>query len=304
MPAPNDHLAAELPDEFAKLVAPDATVRQLASGFRFIEGPVWVKDRLLFSDIPQSKIFSWSPADGLNVYREQSHGANGNALDAEGHLFTCEHATRVVSTTEPALGGERRVFAERFEHDGSRVRFNSPNDVVIHPASRAVYFTDPYWGLPGDRREELMEYGKDQCWVFRCEADGTGCRPVVKDFKRPNGLAFSPDAKHLYIGDDQLKHVRRFDVADDGALGGGEVFCEIDQGVPDGMRVDADGRLFCTAGDGIHVFLPDGRRAGRILCKESPANCAFGGNGPSGGRKLFMTAQTGLYAIDLLTRGA
>ncbi len=300
MSAADDHFAPDLPDELARVASPDARVRQIASGFRFIEGPVWVKDRLLFSDIPQSKIFSWSPTDGLNVYREQSHGANGNALDADGHLFSCEHQSRLVSTTEPALGGERRIFVERFDHDGSKVRFNSPNDVVIHPTRGEVYFTDPYWGLPGDRREELMEYGKDQCWVFRCDPDGGNCRPIVKDFKRPNGLAFTPDGKELYIGDDQEKHVRRFGFSDVGDLVGGDVFCEIDNGVPDGMKVDTDGRLYCTAGDGVHVFLPDGRRAGKILCNEGPANCAFGGDA---NRTLYMTARTGLYAVDLLAQG-
>ena len=234
----------------------------------------------------------------MGVYREPSHGANGNDLDPGGHLLTCEHKTRLVSVTEPATGGERRVLVDHFEHDGKPTKFNSPNDVAAHPDGQSIYFTDPYWGLPGDRRQELMEYGGDQCWVFRCNGDGSECRPVVKDFKRPNGLAFTPDAKQLYVGDDQEKHVRRFDVASDGSLTGGEVFCEIDAGVPDGMRVDRDGRLFCTAGDGVHVFLPDGRRIGKVLCPETPANCRFGGKN---GRTLYMTAHTGLYAIDLST---
>ena len=301
MPEFNAHFAPDLPDELAKVATENARVRQVASGFQFIEGPVWVDGRLLFSDIPQAKIFSWSPRDGLGVYRQQSNSTNGNTLDREGRLISCEHNTRLVSATAPAIGGERTMLVERFDHEGQKLRFNSPNDVVVHPATGAIYFTDPYWGLPGNRREELMEYGPDQCWVFRCDGDGSNCRPVVKDFKRPNGLAFSPDAKQLYIGDDQERHVRRFDVGDDGELGGGDVFCEIDQGVPDGMRVDADGRLFSTAGDGVHVFLPNGRRVGKILCKETPANCCFGGEE---GRTLFMTAHNGLYAIDLLTRGA
>ena len=287
-------------DAMLDVAARDAEVRKVADGFQFIEGPAWVRDRLVFSDIPQNRMHFFRGGE-VSVYREPSHNANGNTVDPGGHLVTCEHATRLVSVTEPAIDGQRRVLVETFDHDGKPAKFNSPNDCVVHAASGAIYFTDPYWGLPAKNRAELMEYGEDQCWVFRVEADGTGCRPVAKDFRRPNGLAFTPDHGRLFVGDDERKHVRRFDVADDGSLSGGEVFCEIDVGVPDGMRVDRGGRLFCTAGDGVHVFAPDGKRLGKLLCPEGVANCEFGGEGR---RTLYMTANTGLYAVDLKTGAA
>jgi gluconolactonase len=125
--------------------------------------------------------------------------------------------------------------------------------------------------------------------------------PVATDFERPNGLCFSPDEKHLYIADDARRHIRRFEVTDGGELEGGEVFAEIDPGVPDGMRCDAAGRLFTTAGDGVHVFDADGTRLGKILVLQTPANCGFGG---ADGKTLFITARTGLYAVDLKTSAA
>jgi gluconolactonase len=232
------------------------------------------------------------------VYRDPSHNANGNTLDPGGHLVTCEHGTRVVSVTEPALGGERRVLVETFDHDGKPTKFNSPNDVVPGPDD-SLYFTDPYWGLPFRERHQFQEYGNDNCWVFRIDNAGKAT-PIIKEMKRPNGLAFSPDRKTLYVADDEIKHIKAFAVAADGSVSGGRVFCEIDQGVPDGIRVDREGRLYSTAADGVHVFLPDGTRIGKLLCPEGPANCEFGG---ADGKTLFLTAKTGLYAIDLLVPG-
>ncbi|MEM8875748.1 MAG: SMP-30/gluconolactonase/LRE family protein [Planctomycetota bacterium] len=264
---------------FADLVPADAKIEKVATGFGFLEGPAWLDGRLVFSDIPKDTIHALE-ADGPQVFRTPSHNANGNTVH-DGVLYTCEHSSRVVSTT---TDGERTVLVH--EWDGKK--FNSPNDIVVH-SSGIVYFTDPYWGLPADKRDELMEYGG--CYVFR--VDGTEVVPVAKDFGRPNGLAFSPDESILYIGDDEKKHVRKFTVENDGSLSGGEVFCEIDPGVPDGMRVDTAGNLWCTAGDGVQVFAPDGTHLGTVECPESPANCELADG------YLWMTARSSLYRIKV-----
>ena len=293
-PAMPDALAPDDPAAFRQVVSDDASVRKLAGGFKFLEGPAWTGDRLLFSDIPNSTIHAYENG-AAGVYRNPSNKANGNA-HRDGTLYTCEHESRLVSATDD--GGERRVLVDGFEHEGKPVKFNSPNDVAVAPGG-AVYFTDPPWGLPGNRRDELMEYGGS--WVFRHDPATGQTTPVAKEMSRPNGLCFSPDGRTLYVGDDKEKIIRKFAVEGDGSLTGGEVFAEIDAGVPDGIRCDADGRLYSSAGDGVHVFSPGGTRIGKILVPEGPANLTFGG---PDGRTLFITAKTGLYAIDLNVSGA
>ena len=305
MPAPS--VVADVPEELSKLIDPNAEVRLIRGDFGFVEGPVWVGDRLIFSDIPNDTLHVYSPKTGqVGVYRTPSHNTNGNTVDPDGHLVSCEHGTRVVAVTEPALNGERRVIAETFENEGKRVRFNSPNDVQVHPETRAIFFTDPPWGLDRGQWQTAMEYGEASGpygggrWVFRLDPGADSAVPVAKDFNRPNGLCFSPDAQTLYIADDGERHIRKFAVNDDGTLAGGDVFCAIDQGVPDGIRCDSIGNVWSTAADGVQVFAPDGRRLGKVLCPESPANCRFGGEGY---RTLFMTARTGLYAVETLVAG-
>ena len=292
----NDDFLIEDADAFRQVVPEGARVRKLADGFRFVEGPVWTGGVLRFSDIPAARIYAWSPDEGMSVFRDNSGAANGNTLDNAGHMLTCEHDTRVVSIT---LGADRSVLVDRFKHDGRDARFNSPNDVVVR-RDGTVWFTDPPYGIPPEKRDAEMQYGGR--WVFRYDPKDESVTPVAKDFDFPNGLCFSPDESVLYVADSgDPKHVRRFAVNADGTLSGGEVFCKIDKGVPDGMRCDASGRLFSTAGDGIQIFAVDGHRVGKILVAESPANCTFGGEG---NKTLFITAQRGLYAIDLGVAGA
>ena len=270
------------PKTFEQLVPPDSRVELVAGGFTFIEGPAWLDGALVFSDIPNSRIHRYDRGRAT-VFREPSHKANGNFTDPQGRLVTCEHESRVVSRTED---GQRTVVADNW--DGKK--FNSPNDVVVR-RDGAIFFTDPPHGLPGDRRAELMEYGG--AYVFRIDPDGA-VTPVATDFGRPNGLAFTADEKTLYVGDDKEKHIRKFAVADDGTLTGGEVFATIEPGVPDGLRVDTDGNVWTTAGDGVQIFAPDGTKLGVVECPETPANCLLAGDD---GRTLFMTARTGLYAV-------
>ena len=281
---------------FRDLVPEGATVEKLVGGFKFLEGPAWnpVHGYLVFSDIPASKIYWYDvetrQANGDNVFNAQGSGANGNFFDAAGTLYTCAHLARCVLTKGEHSGVSPLV--ERYEGK----RFNSPNDIVVK-SDGTIWFTDPTYGL-GKREKEQATNN-----VYCFDPKTNGLHAVVTDFVQPNGLCFSPDEKKLYVADSghPPQHVRVFDVTADNTLANGRVFCEIDQGVPDGIRCDRHGNLFSSADDGVHVFAPDGTRLGKILVPEPPANLCFGG---AAGDDLYITARTSLYRIRLLTTGA
>ena len=279
--------------EFQKVVAPGAKLERLATGMKFTEGPVWLKADggcLVFSDIPSDELKKWSVKDGLTIFRKPSFNANGNTGDRRGRLISCEHTGRRVSRLE-SNGSWQTVV----EQCGGR-KFNSPNDAVVK-SDGTIWFTDPPYGLPGGATKE-----QDGNYVFRFDPKTKATTVVIKDCDMPNGLCFSPDEKKLYVADSgKPHHIRVFDVQKDGTLSGGAVFGVIDQGVPDGIRCDAKGRVFSSAGDGVHIFAPDGKLIGKIPVPETPANLCFGG---AGGKTLFITAQTSLYSIQLLTHGA
>lgn len=279
--------------EFNKIVAPNAKLARLATGMKFTEGPVWLAGAgggLVFSDIPADELKKWTAQDGLAVFRKPSFNANGNTVDRAGRLVTCEHSGRRVSIQEK--DGTLRTLVGRFNGK----KFNSPNDVVVK-SDGTVWFTDPPYGVPkGEAKEQ------DGNYVYRFEPKTKTTTIVVKDFDMPNGLCFSPDETKLYIADSgKPHHLRVFEVQPDGTLTGDGVFCQIDKGVPDGIRSDAQGRIFSSAGDGVHVFAADGKLIGKILVPETPANLCFGG---ADGQTLFITAQTSLYSIPLLVKGA
>jgi gluconolactonase len=272
---------------FSQVVAPAARVEKLASGMRFTEGPVWIAKEgfLVFSDIPADELKRWSPAGGLSTFRKPSRNANGNTVDRDGRLITCEHSGRRVVRLE--ADGTLTTLADRFEGK----RFNSPNDAAVR-RDGSIYFTDPDYGL-GSQPREL-----EGCYVFRLQPDTGKVSLLVKDFDKPNGICFSPDEKRLYVADSgKPRHIRVFEVQPDGSLTGGRVFCTLDQGVPDGIRADREGRVYSSAGDGVHIFQPDGNLIGKILVPESPANLGFGG---ADGKTLFITARTSLYSITTL----
>jgi gluconolactonase len=276
--------------EFAKIVPTDASVQKLASGMKFIEGPVWIADGnyLVFSDIPGDELKKWD-GQTLTTFRKPSHGANGNTLDLQGRLITCEHQSRRVTRTEK--DGTITILAETF--NGKKL--NSPNDAIVK-SDGSIWFTDPPYGLPGGK-------GKEQPlnFVFRLNPETKELKAVADDFDMPNGLCFSPDEKKLYIADSgKPVHIRVFDVNADGTLANGKVFCKIDKGLPDGIRCDSAGRIFSSAGEGVQIFSPDGALIGKILVPESPANLCFGG---AGRKTLFMTARTSLYSIQLSVAG-
>lgn len=295
---------------FASLVADDARIEVIASGFTWSEGPVWVADEagghLLFSDIPRNTIFRWSAARGIETFMNPSGytgvtyyglepGSNGLALDAQGRLLACEHGDRRVSKL--TAGGGKITLADRFEGR----RLNSPNDLVVH-SSGAIFFTDPPYGLPeraDDPRREL-----DFCGIFRIDADGR-LTLLSKQLARPNGIALSPDEKTLYVAQsDPAKAIwMSFPVADDLTLGEGQLFYDAtDQvanlpGLPDGLCVDPAGNLWASGPGGIYVFNPQGKLLGRLLTGERTSNCTLGG---ADGKTLFITADTYLCRVQIL----
>ena len=265
--------------------APVGEVVKLAGDMVFTEGPVWIPDGqyLLLSDVPGNEMKKWE--DGkLTTFRKPSNNANGNRLDEKGRLVTCEHHSRTVTRTD-AEGKVETLIA-----DFEGMKFNSPNDLVIR-SDGTIWFTDPHYGL-GQREREIDENN-----VFCYRPKTKELFIVAGDFDMPNGLALSPDEKKLYVADSgKPRHIRVFEVAKDGSLSKGKVFCKLDKGAPDGIRCDVKGRLFSSAGDGVRVYSPEGRLIGLIPVPEVPSNLCFGG--PEG-KTLFITARTSLYSVEL-----
>jgi len=278
-------------EEFGKIVPAGAKLEKLAGDFKFLEGPVWTSadgGYLVFSDIPANELKKWTAKGGISTFRAPGNGANGNARDGEGRLVTAEQGSRAITRT--AANGTVSTLADRY--DGKKL--NSPNDVVVK-SDGTIWFTDPPYGINAKLKEQTGNF------VYRLDPKTKALTIVAKDFDMPNGLAFSPDEKKLYVADSgRPRHIRVFDVKEDGTLGGGEVFCKIDKGGPDGIRCDAGGRVWSSAADGVHIFAPTGALIGKILVPESPANLCFGGED---GETLFITARTSLYAIKVNVAG-
>jgi gluconolactonase len=286
---------------FSKYIVENALLEKLGDGFRWAEGPVWLGDMnaLVFSDVPSNRMLLWSEAGGVQVFRQPSGNANGNTRDRQGRLVTCSHLQRAIQRTE--YDGRVVVLADSFEGK----RLNSPNDVVVK-SDASVWFTDPAYGIAGDyqgarARQELP------CNVYRLQPDSGELTVVTGTFKAPNGLAFGPGERHLYIAEagessgGPRSHIRVFDVSQDGArLSNGRVFYEFEQGSADGFRCDEDGNLWCGHADGVLCLAPDGALLGRIRVPSTVANVAFGG--PKRNR-LFLCASQTLYAIYVNTRG-
>lgn len=282
---------------FARYVLGNAPVKRLAGGFDWVEGPVWFGDAgcLLFSDIPNNRILRWTE-DGITTYRAPSNYANGHTRDRQGRLVSCEHGTRRVTRTE--WDGSITVIADAF---GGK-RLNSPNDVVV-AHDDAIWFTDPHYGImtnyEGFRADQEIP-----CAVYRVDPSGR-IDAMITDMACPNGLAFSPDESRLYVADtgrmfaNDPQHIRVFDMVD-GRPVNGRIFHAIAPGCADGIRVDADGNVWSSAGDGVHCIAPDGRLLGKILVPEGVSNLCFGGRAK---HRLFITATTGVYSVVLNRSG-
>jgi len=288
------------------LVAPDAPIERIAGGLTFTEGPVWRRDHLLFSDIPNKRIARWRRLpEGPELTTYATGMSNGLTLDRRGAVLAAEHDGRRVSRVSD--DGTRTVLAERFQGK----RLNSPNDIVVR-SDGSVYFTDPPYALqpsvPGGTRPagwwSKPLPGKEQSCngVYRLAPDGT-LHLVADDFTLPNGLAFSPDESRLFIDDSAQKHIRAFDVRPDGTLANSRILLDMasdDPGVPDGLKVDLAGNVFCTGPGGVWVCRAGGALLGRIVLPELPANLAWGEDGSV----LFVTARTSVYRLQTKTQGA
>ena len=290
-------------ERFLYLILGNAWVERLYHGCLWAEGPVYFADGdyLIWSDIPNNRMMRWS-GEHASVFRAASNNSNGNTRDRQGRLVTCEHGARRVTRTEP--DGSITVLVDRFgEH-----RLNSPNDVVVK-SDDSIWFTDPPYGILSDYEGhvEKSEYGG--CYVFRLDSKTRELTVIANDFNKPNGIAFSPDESLLYVVDTGGSHkiggehhIRVFPVTADGkGLGEGKVFAEVSPGLADGLRLDTQGNVWTSAGDGVHCFDPNGVLLGKIKVPETVSNVAFGG--PKRNR-LFITGTTSLYAVYVVAVGA
>lgn len=281
-------------------------VERLATGFRWAEGPVWFGDGryLLWSDIPNNRIMKWEEETGaVSVYRQPSNFANGHTRDRQGRLVSCEHGGRRITRTE--YDGTITVLMDRFEGK----RLNSPNDIVV-AADDAIWFTDPVFGILGNYEgyKSEPELGQN---VYRLDPATGAAAIVADDVLGPNGLAFSPDGRLLYIVESRgvpNRKIRVYDVVDSGrGIANGRLFLDAGRGTPDGIRCDADGNLWCGWGmgdpalDGVMVFAPDATPIGRIALPERCANLCFGGRARS---RLFMASSHSVYALYVNVAGA
>jgi gluconolactonase len=295
---------------FDQLIPRDAVLEKLAEGFKWTEGPVWLREGqcLLFSDIPNNSVMKWKDGQGIGLFLKPSgytgtaprggeSGSNALVLDPDGRLVLCQHGDRRIARLEM----DRRFKTLCDRYDGKR--FNSPNDAVFK-SNGDLYFTDPPYGLPKGPNDPDREM--DFCGVFRLSTDGK-VTLLTDKMTRPNGLAFSPDEKILYVSqsDPEQPVWMAFDVQPDGTIAHGRVFFDAKpwtktlKGLPDGMKVDRRGNLFCTGPGGVNIFSPDGTFLGRINTGQPTANCCFGEDGSV----LYITANMYLCRIRTGTKG-
>lgn len=287
---------------FVHLIQPSAALEPLWTGGRWTEGPVWFGDGqyLLFSDIPNDRMLQWVEGLGTRAFRAPANYSNGNTRDCEGRLISCEHGRRLISRT--GIDGRITVLADRYEGK----RLNSPNDVTVK-SDGSIWFTDPSYGILSDYEGNKAESEIGACNVYRLDPASGVLSLVMGDFVRPNGIAFSPDEKTLYISDTSVTHdpaghhhIRAFDVIDGRTLANGRVFAVVSPGFPDGFRCDTQGNVWTSAGDGVHCYAADKTLLGKILVPEHVSNLCFGGLKRN---RLFITATTSLYAVFVAVNG-
>ena len=288
---------------FNTLLRADSRLECLASPARWAEGPVWLPgaDAVVFSDVKANRMYRWNRDGRITIFREQANYANGNTLDRQGRLISCEHGRRGVSRTDS--DGVARILVDRF--DGKRL--NSPNDVVVK-SDGSLWFSDPPYGIVGDAEGFKSESQIIGCYVYRFDPETGEITAVATDVQRPNGLAFSPDESRLYVADMSIvdfplqgrRHLLVYDVIEGRRLSNPRVLAQIEPGIPDGFRVDQCGNIFCSCEDGILVLAGDGQRIGKIGVPERVSNCTFGGPAQD---ELFITATTSLYRVRLATQG-
>jgi gluconolactonase len=289
---------------FESCIIGHARVERLWTGARWAEGPAWFAAGryLVWSDIPNNRMLRFDECDGsVSVFRQPSSNSNGNTIDHQGRLITCEHLSRRVTRTEH--DGSITVLADG--HGGKR--FNSPNDAVVK-SDGSIWFTDPSYGILFDYEGQRATSDIGACHVYRVDPQSGKTTIVADDFDKPNGLAFSPDEAFLYIADTGVthtlngpKHIRKLKLNADGqSLGQSTVFADCTAGLFDGFRVDTDGRIWASAADGVHCYDPDGTLIGKILIPEIVSNLCFGGAALN---RLFICGTTSLYSVFLAING-
>lgn len=288
-----------LDERFRPCIRTSAGIERLHGGCRWTEGPVYFPTMrtLVWSDIPNDRLLRYDEVSGqVGVFRQPANYTNGNTVDRQGRLVSCEHGGRRVVRTEH--DGAITVLADRFQGK----RFNSPNDVVVR-SDGSIWFTDPSYGIDSDYEGHKADSEIGGRHVYRIDP-GTGAVAIVADdFTQPNGLAFSPDERRLYIADTGLGDgvMRVFDVGDSGKLSGGGEFARCKTGRYDGFRVDTDGRIWTSAGEAVHCYQADGELIGRVLMPERVSNLVFGGYKRN---RLFITATSSLYSLLVAANGA
>ena len=290
---------------FNALVIGHAKLEKLWSGCRWAEGPAYFPAGryLIWSDIPNNRMMRFDETDSsVSIFRLPSNNSNGNTIDRQGRLVTCEHLTRRVTRTEH--DGCVTVLADRWEGR----RLNSPNDVVVK-SDGSVWFTDPSYGIDSDYEGEKAEAEQEGCFVYRIDPESRAVEVLIRDRVRPNGLAFSPDERLLYVVDTGASHVRglpvtihAYPVEGDGrSLGAPHLFATCPEGFFDGFRVDTTGNVWTSSGTNVFCYAADGTHLGTIPVGEIVSNVCFGGQKRN---RLYVCGQTSLYSIYLNVRGA
>ncbi len=287
---------------FGECLIGHARVERLWTGARWSEGPAWFAAGryLLWSDIPNNRLLRWDETDGsVSEFRKPSNNSNGNTVDLQGRLISCEHLSRSVTRTEH--DGSISVLADRYQGN----RLNSPNDVVVK-SDGSIWFTDPSYGILIDYEGERATPEQDGCHVYRIDPANGDITRVTSDYLKPNGLAFSATEEYLYIADtggtheeNGPAHIRKHKVKSN-SLGEGKVIAECDAGFFDGFRVDTQDRIWTSAADGVHCLSADGKLLGKILIPELVANVCFGGAKLN---RLFICGTTSLYSVYLAVNG-
>ena len=291
-----------LDPKFHNYVLPNAPLEELAGGFRWVEGLVWMGDAdcLLFEDLPRNRTMRYIENAGISVYREPSHYANGQCRDRQGRLIQCSHSDRCLYRIE--LDGKVTKLVDR--HAGKRL--NAPNDVTVK-SDGTIWFSDPLYGINRDYEGGIQKSEQPPA-LYRFDPDSGKITIAAGDFEGPNGLVFSPDESRLYVSEsgdmreeNPKQYIRVFDVDAKGKLHGGEVFHKVEPGFADGLAMDEEGNIWSSAADGVHCIDPTGRRLGKVLVPYLVSNLTFGGYFKN---RLFIGGSHTLYAIFLNRRGA
>lgn len=285
------------------IILPDSSLEKLCTGATWSEGPVWIdeKSQLLWSDIPNNRMLSWTEADGISEWRSPSNFTNGHYRDLNGDIIHCSHGGRCIYRTNAS--GETQVVVDQYQGK----KLNSPNDVIVK-SDGTIWFSDPPYGILSDAEGYKAESELGDNYVFRYDPKTADLSIITDLVEEPNGLAFSPDERLLYVSDTSaaLKeeggnhHIIVFDVVDGQRVDNGRVFAVVNPGLPDGFRIDRKGWVYTSSLDSIQIIHPDGTLLGKIYVPEKIGNCTFGGPSKN---QLYIAASTSIYRVTLNTQG-